>query len=75
MELVKNKIYRCQISDYTADGTGFAKVDGRAVFVPRTAVGDQCDVPHRQGDQKRGVRPDGKADRAGRGRASRPPAR
>lgn len=44
MELVKNKIYRCQISDYTADGTGFAKVDGRAVFVPRTAVGDQCDV-------------------------------
>ena len=44
MELIKNKIYRCQISDYTADGTGFAKIGGRAVFVPRTAVGDQCDV-------------------------------
>ena len=44
MELVKNKIYRCQIVDYTADGIGLAKVDGRAVFVPRTAVGDQCDV-------------------------------
>ena len=44
MELVKNKIYRCQIVDYTADGTGIGKVDGRAVFVPRTAVGDQCDV-------------------------------
>ncbi len=44
MELIKNKIYRCQIIDYTADGTGFAKVEGRAVFVPRTAVGDQCDV-------------------------------
>lgn len=44
MELVKNKIYRCQITDYTADGTGFAKIEGRAVFVPRTAVGDQCDV-------------------------------
>ncbi|MDO4270297.1 MAG: 23S rRNA (uracil(1939)-C(5))-methyltransferase RlmD [Eubacteriales bacterium] len=44
MELVKNKIYRCQIVDYTADGTGVAKLDGRAVFVPRTAVGDQCDV-------------------------------
>lgn len=44
MELVKNKIYRCQIVDYTADGTGLAKIDGRAVFVPRTAVGDQCDV-------------------------------
>lgn len=44
MELVKNKIYRCQIVDYTADGTGIGKIDGRAVFVPRTAVGDQCDV-------------------------------
>lgn len=44
MELVKNKIYRCQIVDYTADGTGIGKVEGRAVFVPRTAVGDQCDV-------------------------------
>ncbi len=44
MELVKNKIYRCQIVDYTADGAGVAKLDGRAVFVPRTAVGDQCDV-------------------------------
>ena len=44
MELVKNKIYRCQITDYTSDGTGFAKIEGRAVFVPRTAAGDQCDV-------------------------------
>ncbi len=44
MELVKNKIYRCQIVDYTADGIGIGKIDGRAVFVPRTAVGDQCDV-------------------------------
>ena len=41
MELVKNKIYRCQITDYTSDGTGFAKIEGRAAFVPRTAVGDQ----------------------------------
>ena len=40
MELVKNKIYRCQIVDYTADGIGIGKIDGRAVFVPRTAVGD-----------------------------------
>ena len=44
MELMKNKVYRCRISDYTADGTGFAKIEGRAVFVPRTAVGDCCDV-------------------------------
>ncbi|MDY3619396.1 23S rRNA (uracil(1939)-C(5))-methyltransferase RlmD [Agathobaculum sp.] len=44
MELLKNKIYRAQIIDYTADGTGVARVGGRAVFVPRTAVGDQCDI-------------------------------
>lgn len=44
MELVKNKIYRAQIMDYTADGAGVAKVDGVAVFVPRAAVGDQCDI-------------------------------
>ena len=44
MDLQKNKVYRCQITDYTADGTGVAKIEGRAVFVPRTAVGDQCDV-------------------------------
>lgn len=44
MELIKNKIYRVQIIDYTADGTGVAKLDGRAIFVPRTAVGDQCDI-------------------------------
>ena len=44
MELMKNKVYRCRISDYTADGTGFAKIEGRAVFVPRTAAGDICDV-------------------------------
>lgn len=44
MELVKNKIYRAQIMDYTADGTAIAKIDGRAVFVPSGAVGDQCDI-------------------------------
>lgn len=44
MELLKNKIYRAQIIDYTADGAGVARIGGRAVFVPRTAVGDQCDI-------------------------------
>lgn len=44
MELLKNKIYRMKIIDYTADGTGVARVDGRVVFVPKSAVGDQCDV-------------------------------
>ena len=67
MELVKNKIYRCQITDYTSDGMGFAKIEGRAVFVPRTAVGDQCDVRIVKVTKKCGVRPGGKAGRAVRG--------
>ncbi len=44
MDLIKNKIYRCQISGYASDGSGIAKIEGRTVFVPRTAAGDQCEV-------------------------------
>ena len=42
MDLQKNKVYRCQITDYTADGTGFAKIEGQTF--KEAAVGDQCDV-------------------------------
>ncbi len=44
MELLKNKIYRCQISGYSSDGSGVAKIDGHTVFIPHTAAGDQCGV-------------------------------
>ena len=44
MALQKNKIYRTEIVDYTTDGSGVARVEGMAVFVPNTAVGDQCDI-------------------------------
>ncbi len=44
MELLKNKIYRCQISGYSSDGSGVAKIDGHTVFVPHTAAGDQCGI-------------------------------
>lgn len=44
MAVQKNKIYRAEIVDYTADGSGVARVEGMAVFVPNTAVGDQCDI-------------------------------
>lgn len=44
MALQKNKIYRAEIMDYTADGSGVAKIEGMAVFVPNAAVGDQCDL-------------------------------
>ena len=40
----KNKIYRAAIIDYTAEGFGTARVQDMVVFVPGTAVGDQCDI-------------------------------
>ena len=44
MALQKNKVYRAEIIDYTTDGSGVARIEGMAVFVPNTAVGDQCDI-------------------------------
>lgn len=44
MAIQKNKIYRAEIVDYTAEGSGVARIEGMAVFVPNTAVGDQCDI-------------------------------
>lgn len=44
MELVKNKIYRAELVDYTAEGAAVARIGGIAVFVPGGAVGDQCDI-------------------------------
>lgn len=44
MALQKNKIYRAEIVDFTAEGSGVARIEGMAVFVPRAAVGDQADI-------------------------------
>ena len=44
MALQKNKIYRAEIVDFTAEGNGVARIEGMAVFVPRAAVGDQADI-------------------------------
>lgn len=40
----KNKHYIIEITDISSDGNGVGAVDGFAVFVPMTAVGDICDV-------------------------------
>lgn len=44
MSLLKNKIYRAEIIDYTSQGAGIAKINGMVVFIPGSAVGDQCDI-------------------------------
>ena len=38
MAIQKNKIYRAEIVDYTAEGSGVARIEGMAVFVPNTAA-------------------------------------
>ncbi len=40
----KNKIYTAIVEDLTLDGNGVCKIDGFAVFVPMTAVGDEIKV-------------------------------
>ena len=44
MPLKKNDIYQTEIIDYTTDGSGVCKIDGMAVFVPSSAVGDRAEV-------------------------------
>lgn len=42
--LKKNEIYRAEISGLTSEGSGVCRVDGMAVFVPSSAVGDILDI-------------------------------
>ena len=38
--MLKNDEFILEITDVTTDGSGIGKLDGMAVFVPLTAVGD-----------------------------------
>ena len=42
--LKKNDIVKCEITDYSSDGNGVAKIDGLVIFVPDSAVGDICEI-------------------------------
>ena len=42
--LVKNQIYETEITDYTAEGLGVAKIEGCAVFVPNAVAGERVRV-------------------------------
>lgn len=42
--LRKNEVYETEITGMTAEGSGVARIDGMAVFVPMTAVGDHLRV-------------------------------
>jgi 23S rRNA (uracil1939-C5)-methyltransferase len=40
----KNQLYEAVIEDITSEGSGVCHIDGMAVFVPDTAVGDRLTV-------------------------------
>lgn len=42
--LKKNEIYEAEITGMTSEGSGVARIEGMAVFVPLTAVGDRLRV-------------------------------
>ncbi len=42
--LEKNKLYQAQVTDYTAEGQGVARIDGCAVFIPNAIAGEVYDV-------------------------------
>ena len=42
--LVKNQEYEAEITDYTAEGLGVAKIEGCAVFIPNAIAGERCRV-------------------------------
>ena len=41
MELKKNDCYQVNIESYSSEGSGVCRIEGRAVFVPKTIVGEQ----------------------------------
>jgi 23S rRNA (uracil1939-C5)-methyltransferase len=42
--LIKNQIYEAEISDYTSEGQGVAKIEGCAVFIPNAIFGERVRV-------------------------------
>ena len=40
----KNDIFEANITAMTTEGSGICRIEGMAVFVPGTAVGDRCAV-------------------------------
>jgi len=42
--LSKNEIFDAEISSYSSEGFGVCRIEGRAVFVPRTVVGEKWKV-------------------------------
>ena len=44
MPLTKNSEHLAEITGYTGDGAGVARIDGQVVFIPGTITGELCRV-------------------------------
>lgn len=44
MPLVKNSEYEAEITGYSSDGAGVARIDGQVVFIPGTVEGEVCKI-------------------------------
>lgn len=44
MELKKNQVYQVNIESYSSEGLGVCRVEGRAVFVPKTILGECWEI-------------------------------
>ena len=44
MPLIKNNTYQCEITGYTSEGLGVAKVDGAVVFINNAVKGDIANI-------------------------------
>ena len=44
MDLKKNQLYQVNIESYSSEGLGVCRVEGRAVFVPGTIVGERWEI-------------------------------
>ncbi|MCR5663959.1 MAG: 23S rRNA (uracil(1939)-C(5))-methyltransferase RlmD [Oscillospiraceae bacterium] len=44
MELIKNQLYTSIVDAYSSEGFGVCRIGGRAVFVPRTLVGEKWQI-------------------------------
>ena len=44
MELKKNQVFQVHIESYSSEGFGVCRIEGRAVFVPKTIVGEDWEI-------------------------------
>ncbi len=44
MELTKNQVFQVNIESYSSEGLGVCRIEGRAVFVPKTIIGEQWEI-------------------------------